>query len=117
MKSDVTKALAPPCVSSVCLYWMRIVKMSEAARDIVAAILSNEEIISTLANARVNNTQYRSTEEEVAAIFHRGRPRAAAGQAVPAYQAMASVNAQEAPTTAPIYNLRPFTRRGPRHRR
>ena len=66
--------------------------LSESARNLVSAILNNEDIINTLATACagqrnvVNQTQYRSTEEEMHSLFHRGRPsnvNVAAGQTVP----------------------------------
>ncbi|KAM7390869.1 hypothetical protein PAMA_008863 [Pampus argenteus] len=77
-------------------------------------------MINTLANACQNppNTPAhypaRTSEEEVRSIFNRGRPTT--GQAA-AYRANLSMpsTSQECPNTAPVYNLRPYTRKGPRH--
>lgn len=99
--------------------------MSESARNLVAAILSNEEIINTLASACTgqntgNRIQYRSTDEEIRSLFNRGRPNMnLTGQAAPACQANFNTpsTSQEPPATAPMYNLRPYTRKGPRHKR
>ena len=105
--------------------------MSESARNLVSAILSNEEIINTLANACTgqntgngNRIQYRSPDEEVYSLFHRGRPNVGnlAGQAGPHHQANVNTPStstfnQVAPTTAPTYNFRPSTRSGRGHRR
>lgn len=104
--------------------------MSDSARNLVAAILSNDELINTLANACTgqntgNRIQYRSTDEEVHSLFHRGRPSAVniTGQAVPAFQTNINTErnmpstSQGSHTAAPIYNLRPFTRKGPRQKR
>ncbi|XP_060786877.1 uncharacterized protein LOC132892603 [Neoarius graeffei] len=78
-------------------------------------------MINTLANACENPAptpaQYPArSNEEVRSIFNRGRPTT--GQAA-AYQAKLSTRStsQECPTTAPVYNLRPYTRKGPRHKR
>ncbi|TKS65833.1 G2/M phase-specific E3 ubiquitin-protein ligase [Collichthys lucidus] len=96
--------------------------MSQTAHKLVAAILNNEDMINTLANACQNppNTPahypVRTSEEEVCSIFNRGRPTT--GQAA-AYRANLSMpsTSQECPNTAPVYNLRPYTRKGPRHKR
>jgi len=54
--------------------------MSQATRNLVAAILSNEDMINTLANACQNPSdtpaQYpaHSSDEEIRSIFNRGRP-------------------------------------------
>lgn len=101
--------------------------MSESARNLVAAILSNDHLINTLANACTgqntgNRTQHRSTDEEIYSLFHRGRANAVnfTAQEVPAYQANITErnmpSTSQGPPTA-IYNLRPFTRKGPRHKR
>lgn len=98
--------------------------MSESARNLVSAILSNEDIINTLANACTgqntgNRIQYRSPDEEIYSLFHRGRPNAGnlPGQAGPVFQTNTPSTSQVPPTTAPIYNLRPSTRKSPGHRR
>ncbi|KAA8585582.1 hypothetical protein FQN60_004276, partial [Etheostoma spectabile] len=57
--------------------------------------------------------------EEIYSLFHRGRPNAGnlPGQEVPVFQTNTPSTSQVPPTTAPIYNLRPSTRKGPGHRR
>ena len=83
--------------------------MSQAACNLVAAILSNEDMINTLANVCQNPpdtpAQYpaHSSDEEGRSIFNRGRPTTT-GQAA-AYQANLSMpsTSQECPNTAPVY--------------
>ncbi|MEQ2185851.1 hypothetical protein GOODEAATRI_022386 [Goodea atripinnis] len=95
--------------------------MSESARNLVAAILNDEHAINTLASACTNQSstsnriQYRTTDEEIFSLFQRGRQSAT--NAPGPFASMDRLPSQEPPSTAPIYNLRPFTRKGPRPKR
>lgn len=115
--SDGCKRSCTRCVDAV--------SMAQSARDFVAAILSNDELVNALANACTsqnlpdNRAQSRTSEEEVRSLFNRGRPvPSTTGQTV-FYNPNLTMpsTTQQCLTTTPPYNLRPFTTRGPRRKR
>lgn len=94
--------------------------MSESARNLVATILNDKNAINTLAAACTSqsntstSTQYRTTDEELFSLFQRGRRPAENPPGPPAMDRSPFPSQEPA---NPIYNLRPFTRRGPRSKR
>ncbi len=99
--------------------------MSQSACNLVAAILSNDVIINALVNACASqnppetHAQCHTSDEEVRSLFNQGRPGPSTTGQAAVYHTNLSMpsTSQQCPTTAPLYNLRPFTRKGPRQKR
>ena len=98
--------------------------MTQSARDLVAAILNDKAIVNTLANVCVGQytearaQHYCSSEEEVRSLFNRGRPGPpTVSQAANQVNLSMLSTSQECPPAAPVYKLRPYTRKGRGYKR
>ncbi len=99
--------------------------MSQSARNLVAAVLSNDVIINALVNACASQNppetraQCHTSDEKVRSLFNRGRPGPSTTGQAAVYHTNLSMpsTSQQCPTSAPLYNLHPFTRKGPRQKR